>query len=197
MKHQLKIPQRRRLQARPQSRTLLTYRTKTLLPASETTTAQALAITKFFENLNTRGWIYEDFAILLIYDPIEPNKSYILKEGIPKVNYIFKGTNGSMGLVTGNKYAIHLEDLDGEKLVAKIFLTNNYVLVGVREKSGTWPPTKPSMPFVQCPYDSPELFKQNWRVAGECNCTTPGQDDGSTTCWEHHDCSDGSCTHGE
>lgn len=30
-----------------------------------------------------------------------------------------------------------------------------------------------------------------------CRCLTPGQDDGGTTCWQHHDCSDGSCTHGE
>lgn len=29
----------------------------------------------------------------------------------------------------------------------------------------------------------------------ECRCATPGQDDGQTTCWLHHDCSDGSCTH--
>ncbi len=30
-----------------------------------------------------------------------------------------------------------------------------------------------------------------------CRCLTPGQDDGQTTCWKHHDCRDGSCTHGE
>lgn len=29
----------------------------------------------------------------------------------------------------------------------------------------------------------------------ECRCITPGADDGFTTCWAHHDCSDGSCTH--
>lgn len=28
-----------------------------------------------------------------------------------------------------------------------------------------------------------------------CNCITPGEDDGVTTCWEHHDCNDGTCTH--
>lgn len=33
--------------------------------------------------------------------------------------------------------------------------------------------------------------------ACECRCINPGQDDGQTTCWTHHDCSDGSCTHGE
>lgn len=31
----------------------------------------------------------------------------------------------------------------------------------------------------------------------ECRCLHPKQDDGDTTCWKHHDCSDGSCTHGE
>ena len=31
--------------------------------------------------------------------------------------------------------------------------------------------------------------------ACECRCIHPGQDDGQTTCWKHHDCSDGSCTH--
>ena len=113
------------------------------------------------------------------------------------MNYIFKGTNGSMGLVTGNKYAIHLEEVDGEKLVAKIFLTSHPVTFGVQDYSGTQPPKVPCIPFIQCPYDSSEAFKANWRVAGECRCTNPGQDDGSTTCWEHHDCSRGECTHGE
>ena len=31
----------------------------------------------------------------------------------------------------------------------------------------------------------------------ECTCKTRGMDDGNTTCWEHHDCTDGSCTHRE
>lgn len=30
-----------------------------------------------------------------------------------------------------------------------------------------------------------------------CRCLNPGQDDGNNTCWKHHDCNDGSCTHGE
>lgn len=34
-------------------------------------------------------------------------------------------------------------------------------------------------------------------MACECRCITPGKEDGQTTCWVHHDCSDGSCTHGE
>ena len=31
----------------------------------------------------------------------------------------------------------------------------------------------------------------------KCQCKNPGQDDGETTCWIHHDCNDGSCTHQE
>lgn len=30
-----------------------------------------------------------------------------------------------------------------------------------------------------------------------CNCRVAGNDDGNNTCWEHHDCNDGSCTHAE
>lgn len=29
----------------------------------------------------------------------------------------------------------------------------------------------------------------------KCYCKTVGKDDGDTTCFKHHDCSDGSCTH--
>lgn len=29
----------------------------------------------------------------------------------------------------------------------------------------------------------------------QCVCKTYGQEDGDTTCWVHHDCSDGTCTH--
>lgn len=29
----------------------------------------------------------------------------------------------------------------------------------------------------------------------QCRCLNPPLDDGQTTCWLHHDCSDGSCTH--
>ncbi len=28
-----------------------------------------------------------------------------------------------------------------------------------------------------------------------CLCRTVGRDDGDTTCWKHHDCSWGECTH--
>ena len=32
----------------------------------------------------------------------------------------------------------------------------------------------------------------------ECRCINTGvAEDGEITCWKHHDCSDGSCTHGE
>lgn len=31
----------------------------------------------------------------------------------------------------------------------------------------------------------------------KCWCKNEGQDDGERTCWVHHDCSDGSCTHQE
>ena len=34
-------------------------------------------------------------------------------------------------------------------------------------------------------------------IVEKCRCLNVGQDDGQTTCWLHHDCSDGSCTHGE
>lgn len=29
----------------------------------------------------------------------------------------------------------------------------------------------------------------------KCRCIHPGDDDGQMTCWTHHDCNDGSCTH--
>lgn len=29
----------------------------------------------------------------------------------------------------------------------------------------------------------------------ECRCKTVGHDDGNNTCWKHHDCMDGMCTH--
>lgn len=29
----------------------------------------------------------------------------------------------------------------------------------------------------------------------ECRCKNVGEDDGDTTCWVHHDCNDGTCTH--
>ena len=29
----------------------------------------------------------------------------------------------------------------------------------------------------------------------ECRCLNSGQDDGAQTCWNHHDCSRGDCTH--
>ena len=28
-----------------------------------------------------------------------------------------------------------------------------------------------------------------------CECVYPPEDDGLATCWIHHDCTDGSCTH--
>jgi len=31
----------------------------------------------------------------------------------------------------------------------------------------------------------------------DCRCMNIGEDDGGTTCWVCHDCSDGSCTHRE
>lgn len=110
--------------------------------------------------------------------------------------YRFRGTNGSMGLVTNNRYQITIEtDPDG-KVHATIFLTANSVNVGVQAYAG---PSYdiPFMPYVYCPYSSLETFKENWEEAGRCTCTHPGQDDGSTTCWEHHDCTTGDCTHGE
>mgnify|MGYP001648215961 FL=1 len=30
-----------------------------------------------------------------------------------------------------------------------------------------------------------------------CLCATPGEDDGEFTCFIHHDCSEGTCTHWE
>lgn len=29
----------------------------------------------------------------------------------------------------------------------------------------------------------------------ECTCLNVGEDDGATTCWMHHDCYKGECTH--
>lgn len=29
----------------------------------------------------------------------------------------------------------------------------------------------------------------------ECRCRVFGEDDGNRTCWEHHDCTQGYCTH--
>lgn len=29
----------------------------------------------------------------------------------------------------------------------------------------------------------------------ECVCMVVGQDDGATTCWQHHNCYNGDCTH--
>lgn len=31
----------------------------------------------------------------------------------------------------------------------------------------------------------------------KCRCITPGLEDGQITCWPHHDCNDGGCTHQE
>jgi hypothetical protein len=31
--------------------------------------------------------------------------------------------------------------------------------------------------------------------ADNCQCKNPPEDDGDTTCWVHHRCSDGMCTH--
>lgn len=28
-----------------------------------------------------------------------------------------------------------------------------------------------------------------------CKCLTRGEDDGQETCWKHHDCTQGYCTH--
>lgn len=32
-------------------------------------------------------------------------------------------------------------------------------------------------------------------ILNTCRCEVVGQDDGENTCWVHHDCTDGSCTH--
>lgn len=110
--------------------------------------------------------------------------------------YRFRGTNGSMGLVTNNKYQVTIETITGGRIQATIFLTANSVNVGVQLYAGP-APTIPFMPYVLCPYDSIETFRQNWEEVNRCTCTHPGEDDGSTTCWEHHDCTRGDCTHGE
>lgn len=34
-------------------------------------------------------------------------------------------------------------------------------------------------------------------VISGCRCYNPGEDDGENTCWVHHDCNLGDCTHGE
>lgn len=111
------------------------------------------------------------------------------------MTYKFIGTNGSMGLVTGNRYEVHLEN-EEEKVYANVFLVSSPIKIGAQEYAGGIP-TVPFMPYIFVPYDSMAKFEENWSKVGECRCTNPGKDDGQTTCWEHHDCNDGSCTHQE
>lgn len=40
----------------------------------------------------------------------------------------------------------------------------------------------------------PENIKLK-KLLTSCNCITPGQDDGRHTCFQHHDCTRGECTH--
>lgn len=35
----------------------------------------------------------------------------------------------------------------------------------------------------------------NSNLTPECRCDSYGLDDGNQTCWRHHDCRDGTCTH--
>lgn len=107
----------------------------------------------------------------------------------------YLGTNGSMGLVTGNRYQVHVEQQDAQ-IIASVFLTNEPVKISGQDYADAVPQQR-FMPYLFIPYDDVEHFKANWQDVGECRCTNPGKDDGQTTCWEHHDCSDGSCTHGE
>lgn len=55
--------------------------------------------------------------------------------------------------------------------------------------------------YLECPKCGTDLIKLNGidkkYQQDECVCRNPGEDDGDTTCWVHHDCSDGSCTHQE
>lgn len=39
------------------------------------------------------------------------------------------------------------------------------------------------------------IFHANQLKAEDCTCLNVGEDDGATTCWPHHDCSLGYCTH--
>ena len=53
---------------------------------------------------------------------------------------------------------------------------------------------------VCCPAMALKIWASRFQTyvecyACECRCIHPGHDDGQTTCWKHHDCSDGSCTH--
>lgn len=41
--------------------------------------ALRLHLKKFITSLPTRGFVYSDFAILIVYDERSPEKSYILK----------------------------------------------------------------------------------------------------------------------
>lgn len=108
--------------------------------------------------------------------------------------YRYKGTNGLNGLVTSNRYQMHYEERD--RVEADVFLSANSIVVGVQSYAGP-APTIPFMPYVHVEYKDMAEFWANWEEAGECRCTHPGQDDGSTTCWPHHDCSTGDCTHAE
>jgi hypothetical protein len=107
--------------------------------------------------------------------------------------YKFIGTNGSMGLLTGNRYEVHVEPED-EKIYANVFLSSTSIKVGRQDYAGKAPDI-PFMPYIFIPYDDKAHFDKNWVELDDCRCTNRGKDDGQTTCWLHHDCSDGSCTH--
>ncbi len=106
------------------------------------------------------------------------------------------GTNGSMGLITANKYHAHAEIMD-EKVYTIVYLVTEPAMVHAQDYAKLPAAEEPYMPFITKTYDNLVQFRQDWIEAGDCVCTQPGQDDGQTTCWPHHDCSRGDCSHGE
>lgn len=113
--------------------------------------------------------------------------------------YRFKGTNGSLGLITGNRYGVSTErdTVLADQINARIYLTNNPVKVGIQKYAHRRGIAVPFVPYVVCIYDNQAMFDANWQQVEKCRCTNPGEDDGSNTCWTHHDCTKGDCTHGE
>lgn len=112
--------------------------------------------------------------------------------------YRYTGTNGQHGLFTGNRYGISAEQhaLDDE-IEVRVYLANNPVHVGVQKYALKKPIAHAFVPYTDILYKDKPAFEADWQKVDDCRCTNPGEDDGGNTCWPHHDCTKGECTHGE
>lgn len=63
------------------------------------------------------------------------------------------------------------------------------------DKPDAWEESEISKAFNTLMDDIDNGTVDRVRRPRECRCDSPGQDDGNQTCWLHHDCRDGSCTH--